>query len=176
MKVLLMRHSEPDYSQVDHNQLVGYGRDISRLTDRGISLAQNASLKKELDAVQIVLSSPYTRALETAGEIIRHRDIHLKVELGLREWQPDMTGKKLESGEQADLALKYFNDANGQLDPKSPLIYETREQMLNRLNQVFQKYVDRYQTILCVTHGVLMRQLVPQEQIDYCEILPYDYF
>lgn len=37
----------------------------------------------------MILSSPYTRALQTAAILSRELNIDLQVEFDLREWQPD---------------------------------------------------------------------------------------
>ena len=92
MKVYLIRHSEPTYEQVTTAGLTGFGRELGSLTDRGIMLAQQCAQQPLFAQVQLILSSPYTRALQTALEIVRFNDIPLKVELGLHEWLPDDTG------------------------------------------------------------------------------------
>ena len=66
MKVYLIRHSEPTYQQVTTAGLTGFGRELGGLTDRGIMLAQQCAQQPLFAQVQLILSSPYTRALQTA--------------------------------------------------------------------------------------------------------------
>ena len=140
MKIYFVRHSEPDYSQVDNAGYTGYGRDLSQLTENGIELAKLTASNQIFSDAQLVVSSPYTRALQTASELVRSTELPLKVELGLHEWRPDVTGKLLESGTQANDALAAFNKNNGDYDPNYPFHYETRSEIQKRVLNVFEKY------------------------------------
>ncbi|AKP68309.1 histidine phosphatase family protein [Companilactobacillus ginsenosidimutans] len=175
MKVYLIRHSEPDYSQVDSANLVGHGRDLSHLSERGIALAETTSHNPIFEKVQIIVSSPYTRALQTAAELIKNNHIPLQVELGLMEWQPDKSGKLLKSASDAELAHREFLKNNGKSNPNYPLPYESRSEIIERVNAIFAEYSRNYSCIACVTHGVVIRQFLNLENINYCEIHEYEY-
>jgi len=75
MKVYLIRHSEPDFSQIEQNHCVGFSRELTRLTPHGIALAKQLAQSSIFDETQLLLVSPYTRAMETAMEIVKQRDI-----------------------------------------------------------------------------------------------------
>jgi len=45
--------------------------------------------------------------------------------------------------------------------------------MRERFLSALEKYRD-YDTVVIVCHGMLIRQFVPQETIDYCEIIEYE--
>jgi len=77
-KIVFMRHSEPDYSFVEEKKYIGHGVDLAQLTENGIRIAENASLDSRLNNADIIVSSPYTRALQTAAII---SNIHLKNKL-----------------------------------------------------------------------------------------------
>lgn len=69
MRIVLIRHGEPDKSYVDEKGFIGQGRDLAPLSDLGIEQAKEASNHSLLQGGQIILSSPYTRALQTASII-----------------------------------------------------------------------------------------------------------
>lgn len=74
MKIIFIRHGEPDKTLVDYRGFIGQGRDMAPLTSTGITQAEEASLNPLLKNCQIIISSPYTRALQTAAVISKIRD------------------------------------------------------------------------------------------------------
>lgn len=84
MKVIFVRHSEPDYSMLDKannpEAYAGFGRDLAPLTEHGRQLAQEAAKNLIFAQAQVLISSSVTRALETATYIARHHDLPLLVE------------------------------------------------------------------------------------------------
>ena len=93
VKIVFMRHSEPDYSFVTARKYIGHGLDLGQLTENGIQLAEKVSFDNRLSGAEIIVSSPYTRALQTAAILSKNRQLDIKVELDLHEWMPDLTFK-----------------------------------------------------------------------------------
>ena len=60
MDLLLVRHGEPDYSDVDKRGYAGHGRDLAKLTEKGVQQAEQAAGDKRLPGADLILSSPYT--------------------------------------------------------------------------------------------------------------------
>ena len=44
MDLLLVRHGEPDYSDVDKRGYAGHGRDLAKLTEKGVQQAEQAAV------------------------------------------------------------------------------------------------------------------------------------
>ena len=175
MKVYLIRHSQPDFKQVDQAGYVGYGRDLTRLTPYGIKVAQKAALDPIFDQMQLLLVSPYTRTMQTAMEIVKiHPDLPTQVELMLHEWRPDLTGRKLTGYPQVKAAYNdYLNNTHN-----SGMDYETADQIVNHVSSVLDKYKKDYDCIGCVTHGQVIRRMKGMDmrtQIPYCGIYRLDY-
>ena len=88
MNIIFVRHSKPDYSFInkhDSNSLVN----IAPLSKEGVLLAiENQFSEKELKNFTII-SSPYTRALQTA--YIMTNSNQIIVEPLLHEWLPSKT-------------------------------------------------------------------------------------
>jgi len=169
MKVYLIRHSEPDFSQVKQSKYTGYGRELTRLTTNGIKIANEVSDNPIFDQVQLLLISPYTRAMETAMEIVRHHDIPTQVELMLYEWRPDKTGQALQTDSQVKQAYQDYQHGTRQ----GSLIPETPAEIKQRVGNVLAKYKNQYDCLACVTHGEVIRQMTnlkSDENIPYCGI------
>ncbi|MCL2573055.1 MAG: phosphoglycerate mutase family protein [Defluviitaleaceae bacterium] len=106
MKMVYMRHSEPAYPNFEEMGLIGFGRDLASLTPKGIEIADKAAKNPMLDGADIIVSSPLTRALQTAGIIARHTDLPLEVELGFIERRVDLS-QKLNHAERESLYKDY---------------------------------------------------------------------
>lgn len=170
MKVYLIRHSEPTYSTVTAAGYVGYGRDLAGLSERGIAIAKETSHNPIFQKIELMLASPYTRALQTAHYLAKPYDFDLKVELGLLEWRPDLSGRRLTSEAQSFAAFREYCRDKTHRNPGYPLEYETGEEVKARMLQVLAKYQEDYSRIACVTHGEAMRQFVGEKKIAYCGI------
>lgn len=171
MKVYLIRHSEPDFSQVDQAGYSGLARDLTRLTPKGIKIADKAAQDPIFKNVQMLLVSPYTRTMETAHEILKYNDLPYQVELLLHEWSPDKSNRMQPSGDEVGQAYNDYLDGTH----KSNLDFETREEVMGRVNSVLDRYKDKYDCIACVTHGGVMTQYTGDRMTPFCGIYEIDY-
>ena len=83
----------------------------------------------------------------------------------MHEWQV------YESGiDRFEEARRLFLENNGELLQNSPVQYETVVEMKSRFLECMAKYRD-YQTVIVVTHNMIMLQSVPNEKIDFCQVI-----
>ena len=165
MKIIFIRHGEPDYSLLEEAGYTGFGLDLAPLSAAGRRMATEAAANPLLEQAEILISSSVTRALETASYLIRDRQLPLFVEPLLHEWQVYESGT-----EKFEQARKLFFENNGSLPAGSPVRYETAEQMKARFFSALSKYRD-YETVALVAHRMLIRQFVPDEIIDFCQVI-----
>ena len=111
------------------------------------------------------MTSAVTRALETASYVSCATGLPLRVEPMLHEWQIYEAG--IENFEKARCL---FLENKGELLPNSPIQYETATEMKSRFLESMAKYRD-YQTVIVVTHNMLICQFVPNEKIDFCQVI-----
>ena len=90
MKVLLIRHGEPRYDEIKARGYHNFRYDFGRLTSNGVLQAKKAALDPSLTGATIIVSSPYTRSLQTAAIISRITQIELTVENDVHEWMPEV--------------------------------------------------------------------------------------
>ena len=86
-----IRHGKPDYTYGDIHGFIGQGHDFAPLKEERINDVIETSKDERLKNAQIIVSSPYTRALQTASIISKETGIDIVVEPDIREWQPDLT-------------------------------------------------------------------------------------
>ncbi|HUB38969.1 MAG TPA: histidine phosphatase family protein [Streptosporangiaceae bacterium] len=89
--IYLVRHGEADYELIGKRRWPGKLADLAPLTDRGREQAAAAADRlADVGAVKL-LSSPFTRTMQTAGSVSCQVGLSIEVELDLHEWLPDDT-------------------------------------------------------------------------------------
>lgn len=171
MKILFVRHSEPDYSQLDlaGETYAGFGRDLAPLTEKGRSLATEIASNPIFTQAEVVLTSSVTRALETAFYIACEQKKPLLVEPFFHEWRPDMTGQNSQAAD-ALYSHRLFLENKGALADNSPVRYETATEVKDRFLQALEKY-RCYEKVVIVTHGMVIKQFIQLEEIAYCQVI-----
>ena len=165
MKIFFVRHGEPDYRELEERSYTGFGMDLAPLSEEGRLQAQKLTKNPLLRSAEILVSSAVTRALETASYVVRATSLPLRVEPLLHEWQVYETGM-----ENFETARCLFLENKGELLPNSPIQYETAAELKSRFLECMAKYRE-YETVVVVAHRMLMRQFVPNEKIDFCQVI-----
>ena len=165
MKIIFVRHGEPDYCELEERSYTGFGIDLAPLSEEGRQQAQELSTNPLFHSAEIIISSAVTRALETASYVACATGLPLRVEPLLHEWQV------YESGiDRFEEARRLFLENKGELLPNSLVQYETATEMKSRFIECMAKYRE-HQTVVVVAHRMLMRQFVPDEKIDFCQVI-----
>ena len=165
MKIIFVRHGEPDYRELEERSYTGFGMDLAPLSKEGRQQAQELCQNPLLGSADILVSSAVTRALETAFYVSCATGLPLRVEPLLHEWQV------CESGiENFEKARTLFLENKGELLPNSPIQYETAAEMKSRFLESMAKYRE-HQTVVVIAHRMLIRQFVPDEKIDFCQVI-----
>ena len=165
MKIIFVRHGEPDYRELEERSYTGFGMDLAPLSKEGRQQAQELCQNPLLGSADILVSSAVTRALETASYLTCATGLPLRVEPLLHEWQA------YESGiENFEKARTLFLENKGELLPNSHIQYETAAEMKSRFLESMAKYRE-HQTVVVIAHCMLIRQFVPNEKIDFCQVI-----
>lgn len=169
-KFLFVRHGQANYDAVDERNFIGQGRDLAPLTALGVEQIIETSKDPRLKAGSIIITSPYTRALQSAAIISKAVGVDLKVEVGLHEWVPDIVNFQHKSSKECSDLAKDFALHEG-VHPKGQVkVWETSDQMKKRMDAVLEKY-NHYHTVVVVCHGMVIRTQVDQEKILNGEII-----
>lgn len=167
MKVILIRHGEPRYDEVLSRNYRVIRNDLGRLTELGVKQAETVSNDPRLKGASLIVSSPYTRSLQTAAIISRLTNIPLTVENDLHEWIPDYN---FTFPDKVDTAYHDFMDNRGIEYPNKKVDWESLDSLYNRTKNSLKPYLN-YEKIIVVCHGMVMRALYDfDEHVDYCGI------
>ncbi len=168
---LLMRHAEPDYSEIDKRKYVGFGNDLASLSDNGIEQVIAASKNDILKDVDLIISSPYTRTLQTASILSRELNKKLAVELDLMEWIPDKSYLYDEYAKVVKWREKYEENDGKHVSPDDN--WEQKEEIKYRVNNVLKKY-SNYSKVLVVTHGMIINALTNTNKPEHVQLVKYE--
>ncbi len=166
-EVILIRHGEPRYDEISKRKYVGMGYDLGRLTPLGIEQAEKRARDPLLHGATLILSSPYTRALQTAAILSRVTQIPIMVENDLHEWMPDTTFKfdfDIQKG------FLEFVKAKGVRQDVHRYPWETFDHLKERVRKAIEPYLN-HEKIIVVFHGIAMSTLTDfDDVIEHCGI------
>lgn len=169
----LVRHGQPDYTPCDERGYIGHGRDLAPLTEKGVSEAEETARDIRLKGAELIVSSPYTRALQTAAIISRQTGIRLTVEMDFHEWMPDITFQYKHFEECLQLN-EDFNNLKGIYPPGESRRWESLPSLQERVRKAADKYAD-YDKVIIVCHGMVIRTLTYAGPIRSGEIIECRY-
>lgn len=172
MKLLMIRHGEPCYSNVKELGLVSY---LGELTPLGVAQAENVAQDERLQDADIIVASPFTRALQTAAIISRVTQIPLKVEPAFHEIVLDTKHRFTLEESYTKSSYKEFVMKKGVRDSECKYRWESLEDIANRAYPAMQEYLS-YDKVIVVAHAALIRTFGYQEQgFPYCEVFEREF-
>ena len=169
MEIVLIRHGKPDFTPCWERGFIGHGKDLACLTAVGVDQAEGVSANPILSGSELIVSSPYTRALQTAAIISKSTKLAIAVEIDLHEFLPDKTFQ-YKGKEESDILHKEFMDCRGFHPSGETRKWETITEIKTRVIAVMKKYL-AFNKIIVVAHGGVIRRFTGIAEVKYCE--PY---
>ncbi len=169
----LIRHGEPDYEAVSKIGFYGFGRSFAPLSELGLKQMEEMAEDSRLLDADLIICSPYTRALQTAAIISRKINKEIVVEPELHEWIVDKTNS-ITSSEEVAMIGKEFQDYKGVYPEGQDMRWESLSSLRERIKRVADKYAD-YEKVIIVGHGMAFRTLKYIENIAPAEIVECRY-
>lgn len=164
-KYILVRHGEPTYEEVEKLGFKGHGFDLAPLTENGILEVKETINDKIFGNSDILISSPYTRTMQTASIIANKYNLDINVEVLLHEWIPDLTGT-YHTKEEMVRNLRIARKEYGLKLEEPNLSYsddiEPLEEVKKRGIYVLEKY-SNYNKVIVVTHGMVINMLTGEK-------------
>lgn len=166
--VVLIRHGQADYSCLRNRNFPVICAGYAPLTQKGVMQAEAVADDQRLNGSELIVSSPYTRALQTAAVISRKTGLVIDVQFDLHEWLPDV-GFNIKDESEFDAALKSFREHDGIIDDSFDK-WEPITEMRKRTFACLAKFSD-YNKIIVVTHEFVMYSLTGIKDISNCGII-----
>jgi broad specificity phosphatase PhoE/L-amino acid N-acyltransferase YncA len=169
----LVRHAETNWTLVNARQLVGAANDLAPLTELGVRQIEALTDRLRTLALCFILTSPMTRALQTAAVLSRALDLPLHVELDLHEWVPDLT-YSWRSPEQVVALVEDMRRWGGEWPSDGPHpLWEQVSSVRERSLNVLRGYAQTEGPGAVVTHGGVIESLTGREAA-LCDVVPFD--
>lgn len=170
-KFYFIRHAEPNWSLARSKQLRGLQIEFCPLSWEGTLQAKRIATNPLLKNAEIVISSPYTRALHTAAIVSGELNLPLIVEYDLHERVPDnklhYTLEELFKNIKKDFEMYNSEQTSGE-----EKYWETMSSVRNRVEKVLEKYKKNAEVIV-VTHGVVISSQVQGVKLHYGEFVEF---
>lgn len=170
--VHLMRHAETDWRQVNARRWRGLLNDFAPLTEAGRQQACAAADALSSRGIDLIVTSPMTRALETASTVSAALKVPMRVALDLREWLPDETW----SWTTAQEVVEAYQDMvrhEGVRPEGHPFRWEPLQSVRTRAEAVLAELPSQL-TVLAVCHEVVIYALTGKEATEHCSIVAYN--
>lgn len=150
-----IRHGETDYTEQNSKIYQGYGVNLSPLSKCGIEQIKETSKDCRLKDAEIILCSPYTRALQTAAILSKELQIDIIVETDLHEW---LANKHYiyEDDAVAEINYEAYESNSGHYPDGVECLWEDAETMKHRVENVLKKY-KHYKKVIVACHRMMMQ-------------------
>ncbi len=168
----LVRHGKHDYDSVLGRNFIGHGLELAPLTDEGVNQAIECSKRLLKLNCDLIITSPYTRAMQTAAILSKELGLDLKVEIDLREHELDLTYQVKSFDELKRIAVEE-QTCNNLGSSNTTYKWEAREAVKERALRVLEKY-RTYNKVIVVTHGMVIHCLTGRIGIPNCSVSEFE--
>jgi len=174
MHLVMIRHGEPDYSTTEGKGFMGPARELAPLSRLAVEQAEKVALDPRLAGSQLIISSPYPRALQTAAIISRVTGLKIEVAFDLYEWLIDTT---FENKDMADTmaAVREISAFKGVRSPEATLHWEGFDHVAERAYAALRPYL-HYDKVIVACHAYIIKQFYNPGRINHCDIVELDFF
>jgi broad specificity phosphatase PhoE len=174
--IYLVRHGEADYELIRKRHWPGKLADLAPLTARGIDQAEAAAERlADVGAVKL-LSSPFTRTMQTASAVSCRISLAIEVELDLHEWLPDDTFRWHDLAEVRALVAD-FDSCGGEWPPGERRVWEPLSSVRGRASAALRRAVAGVAgsgSVIAVCHEMVIRSVTGEVKTRHGEVRSID--
>jgi broad specificity phosphatase PhoE len=159
--IYLLRHGEADYELISERRWPGKLADLAPLTARGLAEANAAGEVLASVGAASLLSSPFTRTMQTASAISCRVGLAIEVELDLHEWLPDDTFSWHDLADVRALVAD-FDSCGGEWPPGGRRVWEPLSSVRRRTTAALRRAataVGDRGTLIAVCHEMVIRSV-----------------
>ena len=167
-----VRHGKTDYSERDQKIYQGFGVNLAPLSETGIQQILKTSKDDRLQGADIILSSPYTRALQTAAILSKELNAPIAVETDLHEWLANKA-YIYEDNETTEKAYLEYESLHGRYPGDEEKVWENEETIKQRVLNVLKKY-SKYNKVIVACHGMMIQATTGSDLPQNGQIVEFD--
>jgi broad specificity phosphatase PhoE len=170
--IYLVRHGEADYNLIGKRRWPGKLADLAPLTPFGIEQAAIAGEQlSNVGAVKLI-SSPFTRTMQTASEVSCRTNLAIEVDLDLHEWLPDDTFRWHNLAEVREIVAD-FDSCGGEWPPGERRTWEPLSSVRRRASAALRRAVAGVTddgSVIAVCHEMVIRSITGEVKTRHGEI------
>lgn len=166
-----IRHGNTDYSNRNTKIYQGFGMHLSPLSEEGVIQIKECAKDKRLTGADIILTSPYTRALQTASILSKELYVDVVVETDLHEWLANKN-YVYENDAIAERYYMEYEDHHGVYPPGEDCIWESSELVRARVLTVLNRYRN-YNKVIVACHGMMIQAVTGEKHPSNGEIVEF---
>lgn len=158
--IYLIRHSKNERIEDSVGNTLQEKNENAKLLEEGHAIVKNISKSNELKNIDIIYSSNYKRAYETAEYIAKENNLNIIVDkrLGERKFGISSWDEK-----PKDFEIRQFSDENFKT-PNGECIKEVQKRMFDALNDILNNHKGK--RIVILSHGTASLYLLKK----WCEV------
>lgn len=157
-----IRHGQMDASMAEKKFYKGFAYNMMTLSEKGIEQIHETAKDSRLRCAELIITSPYGRALHSAAILSKDLNIEMRVETDLHEWLADSVSYEFLPVEMAEESYRSLTENRGYHPEGVQCLWESAAQMKERVWNVLDKYKD-YGAVIVVCHGTLMQYVLEIE-------------
>ena len=150
-----VRHGKTDYSARNTLIYQGFGVQLSPLSAEGIAQIERAARDERLAGARLILTSPYTRAVQSAAILSRALDAPVAVETALHEWLANRA-YAYDADELAEASHAEYVQRGGCWPEGETRRWESARQMRERVLGVLRRYQGEGKVVIA-GHGMMIQ-------------------
>lgn len=171
MPFVLVRHGSVNYD-AHPGRFRGHGIDLLPLTTQGVVEAKGLAKRLgETGNVDLIISSPMARALQTAMILSWGLMRRVEVELDLHEWVPDLS-QNWSGGDVPRSSSDELRACGGEWPQGEERAWEPHSRVRQRVNAVLERYRDAGDVVV-VCHSGVIEALTGVSHTPPCALVPY---
>jgi len=167
-----VRHGQADYSERNTKIYQGFGVNLSKLSEIGVHQIRETAKDKRLQGANLILSSPYTRALQTASILSKELGIDIVIETDLYEW---LANKNFlyEDDETAEISYMEYERNQGKYPANEEKLWESAQSIRERVLKVLRNY-SNFERVIVVCHGMIIQATTQGKHPNYGEVVEFN--
>jgi len=174
--IYLVRHGEADYEQIGKRHWPGKLADLAPLSALGAQQAAAAGERLADVGAARLISSPFTRTMQTAGAVSCRVSLAIEVELDLHEWLPDDTFRWHDLADVRALVAD-FDRCGGEWPPGERRVWEPMSSVRHRASAALRRAVDGMAgagSLIAVCHEMVIRSVTGEVKTRHGEVRRID--
>jgi len=150
-----VRHGKTDYSERNTKIYQGFGVNLAPLSALGVKQIKETAKDERLKGTELILSSPYTRAVQTAAILSKELGADIVIETELHEW---LANKNYiyDDDEIAENSFREYTVNHGVYPADGEKVWENATTVKKRILKVLEKY-KHYNKVIIACHGLMIQ-------------------